>query len=120
MPLRRLSSSRESVGGMSRQITLYTPGSRAEDGGNVPPTPFCTSWASIRSLRGEELDRADLIAEAVELTVRIPYQIGIASNMLVGFELEMWKITHIEDQDRMHIFLDLFCAEIGQNAGQQS
>lgn len=120
MPLRRLSSTREAIGGMSRQITLYLPGSRAADGGIVPPSPFCTTWANIRSLRGAELDRADQIAQEVELTLRIPYQIGITGDMLVGFEGEMWQISYIEDEDRRHVFLDLYCAEIGQNAGQSS
>lgn len=120
MPLKRLSSSRESIGGISRQITLYLPGSRAQDGGTTPPSPYCTTWANILSLRGAELDRADQIAQEVELTLRIPYQIGITGNMLVSFEGEMWQINYIEDQDRRHVFLDLYCAEIGQNAGQQS
>lgn len=120
MPLKRLSSARYSIGGMSRQVTLYLPGRRAADGGNTPPSPFCTSWADIRSLRGEELDKADQIAQLVELIVTIPYQIGITGNMLVGFEKEMWQISYIEDEDRRHVFLDLYCAEIGQNAGQQT
>jgi SPP1 family predicted phage head-tail adaptor len=120
MPLKRLSSARHTIGGMSRQVTLYLPGSRASDGGNTPPSVFCTSWADIHSLRGEELDRADQIAQTVELIVTIPYQSGILDSMLVGFEAEMWQISYIEDEDRRHVFLDLFCAEVGQNAGQQS
>ena len=120
MPLKRLSSARHSIGGMSRQVTLYLPGSRATDGGNIAPSPFTTTPADIRSLRGEELDKADQIAQAVELIVTIPYQTGITGNMLVGFETEMWQINFIEDEDRRHVFLDLYCAEIGQNAGSQS
>ena len=120
MPLKRLSSARHSIGGMSRQVTLYLPGSRAADGGNVPPSPFCTSPADIHSLRGQELDKADQIEQEVELVVTIPYQIGIKGNMLVGFETEMWQIHYIDDEDRRHVFLDLYCAEIGQNAGSQS
>jgi SPP1 family predicted phage head-tail adaptor len=120
MPLKRLSSAHHSIGGMSRQVTLYLPGSRAGDGGVLPPSVFCTSWADIRSLRGAELDRADQIAQAVELIVSIPYQIGILESMLVGFEAEMWQISYIEDEDRRHVFLDLYCAEVGQNAGQSS
>lgn len=121
MPLKRLSSARHTIGGMSRQVTLFTPGGRNPvDGGDLPPSPFCTSWADIRSLRGEELDRTDQIAQKVELVVTIPYQIGIEENMLVGFEQETWQISYIEDEDRRHIFLDLYCAEVGQNAGQQT
>jgi SPP1 family predicted phage head-tail adaptor len=120
LPLKRLSFSRESIGGMSRQITLYLPGSRAADGGNTPPSPFFTTWANIQSLRGMELDRADQIAQQVDLTLRIPYQTGITLDMIVGFEDERWQITYIEDQDRRHVFLDLYCAEMGQNPGQQA
>ena len=121
MPLKRLSSARHSIGGMSRQVTLYLPGSRALDGGNVPPSPaFPPLWAEIRSLRGQELDRVDQIAQAVDLVVTIAYQTGITGDMLVGFEQEMWQISYIEDEDRRHVFLDLYCAEIGQNAGQAS
>jgi SPP1 family predicted phage head-tail adaptor len=120
MPLKRLSSARHSIGGMSRQVTLYLPGSRASDGGNAPPSAFCQSPADIRSLHGEELDRVDQIAQVVELIVTIPYQDGILDSMLVGFETEMWQIKFIEDEDRRHIFLDLYCAEVGQNAGQGS
>jgi SPP1 family predicted phage head-tail adaptor len=120
MPLKRLSSARHSIGGMSRQVTLYLPGRRAADGGNTPPSMVCTSWAEISSLRGAELDRADQIVQTVELVVSIPYQIGITENMLVGFEKEMWQISFIEDEDRRHVFLDLYCSEIGQNAGQQT
>jgi SPP1 family predicted phage head-tail adaptor len=120
MPLKRLSSARHTIGGMNRQVTLFTPGGVAGDGGNLPPSPFCTSWADIRSLRGEEMDRADQIAQVVELVVTIPYQMGILASMQVGFEDEMWQISYIEDEDRRHIFLDLYCREIGQNAGSQS
>ena len=120
MVLRRLSSARRTIGGMSRQVTLYTLGSRAADGGNIPPSPWITSWADIRSLKGEELDKADQIAQAVELIVTIPYQPGVELNMQVGFEQELWQINYIEDEDRRHVFLDLYCAEIGQNAGENS
>jgi SPP1 family predicted phage head-tail adaptor len=120
VPLKRLSSARHSIGGMSRQITFYTPGGRANDGGDLPPSPFRTSWADIRSLRGEELDRTDQIAQKVELVVTVPYQTGIELGMLVSFEEETWEINYIEDEDRRHVFLDLYCAEVGQNAGQQS
>jgi SPP1 family predicted phage head-tail adaptor len=120
MPLKRLSSARHTVGGMSRQITLYAAGSRNPDGGTSPGTAVATSWADIRSLRGEELDRADQITEDVQLIVTIPYQLGIEKNMQVGFEQELWLINYVEDEDRRHVFLDLYCAEIGQNAGQQN
>jgi SPP1 family predicted phage head-tail adaptor len=120
MPLPRLSDRRRTIGGLTRQVTLYTPGGSNSDGGNSPPSAFCTSWADIRTLRGEELDKAAQIAQVVELIVTIPYQTGVELNMLVGFEEEMWQIHHIQDEDRRHIFLDLYCGEVGQNAGSAS
>ena len=105
---------------MSRQVTLYTLGSRAADGGNIPPSPWITSWADIRSLKGEELDKADQIAQAVELIVTIPYQPGVELNMQVGFEQELWQINYIEDPDEHRFELRLYCMEIGQNAGGSS
>jgi hypothetical protein len=40
--------------------------------------------------------------------------------MTVGFEGRTFRIKYIEDEDEMHFFLFLYCAEIGQNAGSQT
>ena len=122
MPLPRLSSRRHSIGGLSRQITLYQPGGRnPADGSTYPPSPvFQNVWADIRALRGQELDKAQQIAQKVEHVISIAYQIGVNQAMLVGFENRSFLIEYIEDEDERHIFLDLYCAEIGQNAGSQS
>jgi SPP1 family predicted phage head-tail adaptor len=121
MPLRRLSSSPNSIGGMSRQITLNyaSAGRNTTDGGPLPPSPATTSWASIRALKGDELDKADQIAQEADHIVRIPYQYPVNLSMTVGFEGRTFQIKYIEDEDEMHFFLDLYCAEIGQNAGSQ-
>lgn len=122
MPLRRLSSARHTIGGMSRQITLMLPGGRnPADGSNYPASPaFEHVWADIRSLRGQELDRAQQIAQEVEHVISIAYQTGVTQAMLVSFENRTFLIKYIEDEDERHIFLDLYCAEVGQNAGSQS
>jgi SPP1 family predicted phage head-tail adaptor len=118
MPLKRLSSSPNSIGGMSRQVTLNAPGGRnAADGGPQPPSPVITTWANIRALKGDELDKASQIAQEAEHVIRIPYQLGVNEDMTVGFESRTFQIKYIEDQDELHWFLDLYCAEIGQNAG---
>jgi SPP1 family predicted phage head-tail adaptor len=121
MPLRRLSSARHSIGGLSRQVVLMQPGGRnTADGSTFPPSPAITTWADIRSLRGEELDKAQQIAQETEHIVSIPYQIGVTLAMTVQFENRSFQIKYIEDEDERHIFLDLYCAEIGQNAGSQT
>lgn len=122
MPLRRLGSTARSysIGQMSRQIVLFQPGSRnPADGSNYPPSPAITSWADIRSLRGAELDKAQQIAQEIEHAIRIPYQTGVNQAMLVRFENRNFQVMYIEDEDERHIFLDLYCAEVGQNAGSQ-
>lgn len=121
MPLRRLSSSPNSIGGMSRLITLNysSAGRNATDGGPLPPSPAITTWASIRALKGDELDKADQIAQEADHIVRIPYQSPVTLDMTVGFEGRTFEIKYIEDPDELRFFLDLYCDEIGQNAGAQ-
>jgi SPP1 family predicted phage head-tail adaptor len=121
MPLRRLSSAPGAIGGMSRQVTLYyaSAGRNTTDGGPLPPSPAFTTWASIRALQGEELDKAQLIAQEADHLVHIPYQFPVTLDMTVGFEGRTFEIKYIEDQDELHFFLDLYSAEIGQNAGSQ-
>lgn len=118
MPLKRLSSSPYSIGGMSRQITLNAPGDRnTADGGPLPPSPAITTWASIRALKGAELDKAAHIAQEADHVVSIAYQLGVRLDMTVGFENRSFQIKYIEDDDENHVFLDLYCAEIGQSPG---
>ena len=125
MPLPRLSARVPGPGQytnaaqMSRQVTLYRPGQRdASDGSTTPPEPFVVSWAAIRALAGDELDKAQQIAQETTHLVTLPYQSGITENMLVKFEERMFQIRYIEDPDEMHWELRIFCAEVGQNAGQ--
>jgi SPP1 family predicted phage head-tail adaptor len=121
MPLRRMiTTDPNSIGAINRQITVFAPGTRnVTDGGTLPPSPLFTSWASIRTLRGDELDRAQQIAQDVQHCLRIPYQWGVpvTGDMTVGFEKRTFQIRYIADPDEMHTWLDLYCAEVGQNAG---
>lgn len=104
---------------MSRQVTLYQAGQHnVSDGSTLPPEPFITSWAAMRALGGDELDKAQQIAQESTHLVVIPYQRGITENMLVEFEGRFFQIKFIEDPDELHWELRLFCSERGQNAGQ--
>jgi head-tail adaptor len=40
--------------------------------------------------------------------------------MTVVFEGRTFQIHFVEDEDEMHFFLNLYCSEIGQNAGAQT
>lgn len=126
-PLRRLSATPPGpgqyapIGSLSRQVTLYLTGQRdATSGAIIPPDPFGPPiWASIRALQGQEIDKAQQIAQAVSHLITISYQLGIQESMLVGFEGRMFQIKYVEDIDERHVQLLLFCDEVGQNAGQQ-
>ena len=84
MPLKRLSSSPSSIGGMSRQITLKTPGGRnSTDGGNLLPSPAIVTWASIRALSGMELDRATLVARKRITSYASPTSSSVTADMMV-------------------------------------
>lgn len=121
MPLRRLSTAApgaHSLGGMRYLVTLYEPGLPGPDGGATPDSPVLTCWAEVRALHGAELDKAQQIAQTVDHLVSMPYQVGPNENQLVGFQGRKLQIKYIEDEDEGRMFLDLYCEEIGQNAGQ--
>lgn len=126
MPLSRLSGRLPGPGQytnraqMSRQITLLSPSPRGGDGSGGAPSPAFVSWASIRSLAGDELDKAQQIAQDISHLVVVPYQPGIQGNWQVQFENRIFQIKAIEDPDEMHWELRIYCAEIGQSAGQQA
>ena len=106
---------------MSRQIQLFEPGERnVSDGSTGAPGFWGTSWAALRALQGEELDKAQQIAQEVSHLAVIPYQRGIAENFTFQFEGRSFQIKGIEDIDEMHVQLVLYAFEVGQNAGQQS
>lgn len=126
-PLRRLSAVPPAPGGyapvgaLNRLITLLAPGDRASDGGPGLPSPGPPTWAFIRALAGQELDRAHQIAQNVSHLVEIMYQLNVAENMTLSFQdgaqQRIFQIHAIEDPDERHERLRLYCAELGQNAG---
>jgi SPP1 family predicted phage head-tail adaptor len=127
MPLPRLSAlpprpgAYTTVGSYSRQISLVAPGARNPDGSQQAGSPALTTWAAIRGLAGEELDKAQQIAQRVSHLVTIPYQLGVNEGDTLSFvdgsQNRVFQIHAIDDPDERHIELRLYCAEFGQNAG---
>lgn len=122
MPLKRLSEVPHSVGGMRHWIVLYARGERLPDGGDAPPSPAIETWGRVREIGGryrpEEWQKAMQIAQEVGHIVEIPYQLGVTEDMLVMFQNRRFEIKGIVDTEETRMFLDLYCAEIGQNAGE--
>jgi SPP1 family predicted phage head-tail adaptor len=133
MPLRGLSA-RVSVAGrmvgpsaMNRWVTFCTPGQRNADGSGgstSQPSAAFSCWAAIYALAGEELDKAQQIAQKVSHIVVINYQLGVQANMVIqyidGGVTRTFQIADITDPDEQRWQLKIFCFEMGTNAGGSS
>jgi SPP1 family predicted phage head-tail adaptor len=131
MPLRGLSS-RVAVAGlmvgpaqMNRQVTFYSPGVRdTSTGKTLAPTAAFNCWAAIYAIAGEEIDKAQQIAQKVSHVVVINWQLGVLANMTIqyldGGLARTFQIADITDPDEQRWQLKIYCFEIGQNAGGSS
>src|SRR4051812_44735854 len=127
MPLTRLSArppgpgQYTNRGAMNRRITFYN---QANPTANIPANPYVDSWAAVRALTSEEMDKAQQIAQRVTHLFTVPYQPGIQESMQLGMYegsvLRMFQIAGIEDPDEMHFELRIMAFEINQNAGSAS
>lgn len=121
MPLRRLSDAAPGsrpLGAKRYVYTFYEPGLPGADGGATPDSPVFTTWGDMHAARGEELDRAEHIGQTVDHVINIQYRRGVNENMIVGGRGRKFLIKFIEDTDESQMFLDVYCEEVGQNAGQ--
>lgn len=121
MPLRRLSKPQVAftpLGAYDRQIALYAPGGQDSAGNPIPPSPaFENLWASVTALGGQEIDRAQQIAQDATHLVKMPYFAGVTESMTVQYGTRVFQIHYVEDPDERQVELRLFCSELGQNAG---
>ena len=127
MPLPRLSArppiagQYTAPGSFNRWVTLYNPPNPTA---GVQASAFRDTWAAMRALGGDELDKAQQIAQRVSHLVTIRYQPGVLESMQVGMYegavLRMFQIAAIEDPDERHVELRMMCFEINQNAGSAS
>lgn len=103
---------------MNRWVTFYNP---ANPTAGEPLSPYVDSWASIRGLNAQEIDKAQQIAQRVSHLVTVPYQPGILESMQIGLLegslLRLFQIVGIEDPDERHIELRIMAYEINQAAG---
>jgi SPP1 family predicted phage head-tail adaptor len=106
---------------MNRRITFNTP---ANPTAGVLASAFVDSWAAIRALSGQEMDKAQQIAQKVSHLVTVPYQPGIQESMTIGLNeggtTRIFQIEDVEDPDERHVELRIMCFEINQNAGSAS
>jgi SPP1 family predicted phage head-tail adaptor len=130
MPLRRLSAGLPRAGmyvtpgAMNRMITFCSPGSRNTDGSSGQPSAQFNSWAALYALAGDELDKAQQIAQRVSHLAVITYQLNVEEDMTIQFneagQTRVFQIAAIEDIDELHWQLKIYCFEINQNAGGAS
>jgi SPP1 family predicted phage head-tail adaptor len=108
------------VSAFTDRITFLIPGERnPANGATLPPSPFGERWSKIRALQGQELYKAQQIAQTVSSLVKIRFERGITENMIIQTsDGRMLQIKAAEDPDNRGWELWLYCAEVGQNAGQ--
>ena len=101
---------------MHRQIVFMAPSGRNQDGSYPPYSPYATAWAAIRLLQGQELDKAQQIAQEVSYLIATPWQRGITEQMKVIYQDESnartFEIKAIEDIDLRQVELRLLCSEV--------
>ncbi len=128
MPLPRLSNrplragQYAPIGAMNRLVTFYSPGARDSQGIAGPPSPaFPAVWAALYAIAGEEIDKAQQIAQKVTDLLVINYQLGVFADMTIvvpeAGAMRTLQIADIADPDGQKWQLKVYCFEIGQNAG---
>jgi SPP1 family predicted phage head-tail adaptor len=131
MPLRRISAGLPrpgqsvALGAFNRQITFYAPAVRNPvDNSMGSPSAAFRCWAALFALAGDELDKAQQIAQRVTHLVMIQYAQGVEESMTIQYQdggsARNFQIAAIEDPDEMRVQLKIYCFEIGTNAGGAS
>lgn len=127
MSLRRHSFNRSQpgvyapIGAKTYWITVNEAGDRDQNTGKtLDPVAFVQLWAKLSELQGQELYKAQQIAQTVTILVETEYYAGIQENMTIttgdGRNLQ---IRDIQDPDGRKFVMWIYCEEVGQNAGQQ-
>lgn len=124
MPLPRLSArppgpgEYTSPGAFNRRATIKAAANPTK--GTIA-SAIVETWAAFRALSGQELDKAQQIAQRSTHLITIPYQPGILQSGSVDLAdagiTRNFQIEFIEDPDERHVELRLMCFEMGQNAG---
>jgi len=128
MPLPRLSNRPlragfyAPIGAMNRLATFYSPGARDSQGNAGYPSPaFPAVWAAVYAVAGEELDKAQQIAQKVSDVLVINYRLGVQENMTVQIPeagtTRTLQVAAVADPDGQKWQLKVYCFEINTNAG---
>lgn len=101
-------------------ITLSTP---ANPTAGTPAAEFASTWGRLRTLGGEELDKAQQIAQRSTYMITIPFQSGVVDSMTASVtepdgNVRTFQVEHIEAPDNRHFQLLLYVFEMGQNVGE--
>lgn len=127
MPLPRLSAlpprpgQLTGPGSFNTRVTFYT---QANPTASIPASAFVETWAALRPVSAEEMDKAQQIAQKVSHLCTIRYQPGILASMTIQLgeagNTRVFRIVGIEDPEERHDELRILCYEINQNAGSAS
>ena len=127
MSLRRHSFNRSQpgvyapIGAKTFWLTFNSAGDRDPNTGKtLPAVAFVSLWGKVAELQGQELYKAQQIAQTITVLVQTEYYVGLQENMTVSTEDgRTFLIRDIQDPDGRKVELWHYCEEVGQNAGEQ-
>jgi SPP1 family predicted phage head-tail adaptor len=113
------------LGALNRRVTFFGPAVRSStDNSMGAPSAAFSCWAALYALAGDELDKAQQIAQRVSHLAVIQYALGVEANMTIqyldGGDERNFQIAAVEDPDELRVQLKIYCFEIGSNAGAAS
>jgi SPP1 family predicted phage head-tail adaptor len=110
---------------MNRWLTFCNPGARKADGSGgstAKPSPAFSCWGAIYALAGEELEKAEEIAQKVSHTIIVNYQLNVSEAMVVQYIdqglTRTFQIVDVDDPDEQRWQLKILAWELGQSAGE--
>jgi SPP1 family predicted phage head-tail adaptor len=99
------------------QVTILQPTQGNDISGAITVwTPFVSTWAKIKPVRGTDVLKSGQDTTNLYLTVEIAWQAGIQPNMRVQkVDGSQFIIQAIENPGERNVILVLFCLALGLN-----
>jgi SPP1 family predicted phage head-tail adaptor len=111
--LRRLrdNSRYTNLSNFNQQITLLQPAADSlSDGTPNTPTVYGTTWAAVRLMRQQEIDKTELVQGASYFDVRIPYDANVADQFtVISATGQTWYVESVADIDQRGVEMKMIC-----------
>ena len=101
------------AGKLRQRVNLLQPSTQQDSfGGLKNPVAFATVWATIESLQGKSLYKAQQWVAEVTHKATIRYQTGVQAKMLLDINGRIFRIEAVLNALERPIWLELLCVEV--------